>query len=178
MANTIGLLFMLGFLIQDVEALDIIISHGGEGDIELCMESDGYNDPCDDFNLFEWASPFMYTLDVEDPDEGHDFSVCYEFKDSDSGKTCRDFEFTGSDDQRIYFNIPDINPAPEAHEEDFSLQDPPNLPGVPPASELPPVPSSPPPKWFLKFFDNFFRCFTLLAYTTQRQSKGVKRIMV
>ena len=48
---------MLGFLIQHVEALDIIVSHGGKGEIELCMESDGYNNPCDDFNLVEWTRP-------------------------------------------------------------------------------------------------------------------------
>jgi hypothetical protein len=152
-AISLGLTFVLGFLIQHVEALDIIVSHGGKGEIDLCMESDGYDDSCADFNLIEWASPFMYTLDVEDPDEGHDFSVCYEFKDSDFDfdfdfdKTCRDFEFTGSADQRINFNIPDINPASGIPEEDFSLRDPSNLlgPTVPSTSELPPVPSSPPP---------------------------------
>ena len=147
-AITLGLLLLLGFLIQHVEALDIAISHGGTGEIELCVESDGYDDSCDDFSLSEWASPYVYTLDVEDPDEGHDFSVCYEVKDSDSGKTCTDFEFTGSDNQRISFNIPDIGPAPSsAPEEDFSLQNPSNLPDetTSSASELPPVPSSPPP---------------------------------
>lgn len=146
---TLGLLFMLGFLIQHVEALDVAVSHGGTGEIELCIESDGYDDSCDDFSLSEWASPFTYTLDVEDPDEGHDFSACYEVKDSDSDKTCTGYEFTGSDGQQINFNIPEIGPAPSSTpEDDFSLQNPSNLPDAtttPPASELPPVPSSPPP---------------------------------
>ena len=150
MAITLGLFFVSGFLVQYVHALNIVISHGGSGEIELCVESNGYEDPCEDFSLSEWPNPFRYILDVEDPDQGHDFSVCYEVEGSDSdSKTCRGFEFTGSDDQVIDFHIPDIKlPIPDnAPEKDFSLQNPSNLPRttVPTDSELPPVPSSPPP---------------------------------
>ena len=150
MVISLGLFFVSGLLVQYVHAINIVISHGGRGEIELCAESSGYEDQCDDFNLSEWPSPFRYILDVEDPDQGHDFSVCYEVEDSDSdSKTCRDFEFTGSDDQVIDFNIPDtISPTQvNTPEKDFSLQNPSNLPGttVPTDSELPPVPTSPPP---------------------------------
>lgn len=150
MAITLVLFFVSGFLFQYVHALNIITSHGGSGDIELCVESNGYEDQCEDFSLSEWPSPFRYILDVEDPDQGHDFSVCYEVEVSDSdSKTCRDFEFTGSDEQVIDFLIPDIkSPTPaNTPEGDFSLQNPSNLPGAtaPTNPELPPVPSSPPP---------------------------------
>jgi hypothetical protein len=77
--------------------------------------------------------------------EKHGGSIWAE-TDSDS-KTCRDFEFTGSNEQVVDFFIPDIKsstPAPAP--KDFSLQDPSNLPeATVPESEPPPVPSLPPP---------------------------------
>jgi hypothetical protein len=135
-----------------VHALNIIVSHGGSGEIELCVESDGYEDPCDDFNLSEWPDPFRYILDVEDPEAGHDFSVCYEVQDSDSDSdswTCRESEFTGSDEQIIDVYIPDISPTNSSSqpENDFSLQDPSNIPGASavPDPEKPALPSLLPP---------------------------------
>jgi hypothetical protein len=137
--------------VQNVNALNIIISHGGTGEIELCIESDGYEDQCDDFDLSEWANPLPYELDVEDPDEGHDFQVCYEVKDADE-KMCKDFEFTGSEDQSVDILIPDINSLPADNEpvnndDDFSLQNANrnlNSPSNTPARGLPAVPTSPP----------------------------------
>jgi hypothetical protein len=122
-----GLFFIISTvpLAQNVNALDIIISHGGTGEIELCIESDGYEDQCDDFDLSEWPNPLPYVLDVEDPDEGHDFQICYEVKGVDE-KECNDFEFTGSADQSVDVQIPNINSTPDDSEpvnnDDFSLQ--------------------------------------------------------
>lgn len=150
--SVLVLAFVLAFASFNnyVHALNIIVSHGGSGEIELCVESDGYEDPCDDFNLSEWPDPFRYILDVEDPEAGHDFSVCYEVQDSDSdSRTCREFEFTGSDEQTIDVYIPDISPANSSSQlgNDFSLQDPSNIPGASavPDPEHPALPPLPPP---------------------------------
>ena len=79
----------------DVFGLTVLVSHGGSGDFELCVESEGYEDRCDDFILAEYPNPFQYILEVEDPDEGHNFRICYELRDIDA-EDCRNFEFTGS----------------------------------------------------------------------------------
>lgn len=140
--------------------LSIILSHGGKGNIELCVESSGYEDQCDDFDLSVYQNPLRYILDVEDPDQGQDFRVCYEVKETES-EGCRNFEFNGLARQTVNIEIPDIElPATDGgrpiSDEDFSLQDTDgSLSSPQPSSdtpgpatqtvpELPPVPVIPP----------------------------------
>jgi hypothetical protein len=144
------LIFVLAFVSFNIyaQALTILVSHGGSGDLELCVESNGYEDQCDDFNLSEYNNPFEYVLEVEDPDQGHNFQVCYEIRDTNA-KDCRNFEFTGSSQQTVNVEIPSTG-LPVAggntnNIEDFSLQNPIEdsqsptaTPEAPP--ELPPLP--------------------------------------
>jgi hypothetical protein len=125
------------------------VTHGGSGDLELCVESEGYEEQCDDFDLSEYQNPFEYILDVEDPDEGHNFSVCYELRDTEL-EDCRNFEFTGSSQQTVDVEIPSTGLPTEAgntNNNDFSL--PSNGGDSTPSSDtalpdLPPLPALPP----------------------------------
>ena len=144
--------FLLAFISLNhyVQALTIFVSHGGSGDLELCIESQGYEDQCDDFNLFEYPNPFQYILDVEDPDQGHNFQVCYEIMETNV-EDCRNFEFTGSSQQTVNIEIPSAGTSvgdTANNNEDLSLQNPEessSLPSIPEEpSELPPLPPSPP----------------------------------
>jgi hypothetical protein len=131
------------------QALTILVSHGGSGDLELCIESQGYDDQCNNFNLFEYQNPFEYIVDVEDPDQGHNFQICYEIRDTDL-EDCRTFEFTGSSEQTINIDIPSTGLSTgsgTANNEGFSLENteesspPPSPPDpVEVPSELPPLP--------------------------------------
>jgi len=129
-----------------VHGLTVLVSHGGSGDLELCLESKGYEDQCHDFNLSEYANPLQYILDVEDPDEGHNFRICYDLKDTDA-QDCKNFEFTESSQQTVNIDVPSNVPPTEDgganNSEDFSLQ---HSEGdsdttVP---DLPPLPPTPP----------------------------------
>jgi hypothetical protein len=136
---------------QLVQALNIVISHGGAGDLELCFESDGYENQCDDIILSEYQNPFQYILEVEDPDQGHNFQVCYEIRDTDV-EDCRNFEFTGSSQQTVNVEIPSTElptgGGTASNNEDFSLQNtegdsPSSSPDTPEESPgLPPLPPS------------------------------------
>jgi len=139
---------------QFVRALNIIVSHGGTGDMELCVKSDGFENACDDFNLSEYQNPLQYILEGEGPDEGDDFQVCYEIKDTEVDD-CRNFESTGSSQQTVNVEIPSTGlptgGSTASNNVDFSLQNteeqPPSSPSAdtpeePP--ELPPLPSTPP----------------------------------
>lgn len=133
----------------DVYGITVLVTHGGSGDLELCVESEGYEDQCDDYILSEYQNPFQFILDVEDPDKGHNFRVCYELRDTDI-EDCRNFEFTGSSQQTVNVEIPSTGlPTEEsnANNNDFSLQ---NNGGDSPLSsdtappDLPPLPALPP----------------------------------
>lgn len=140
----------------NVHGLIVLVSHGGNGDIELCLDSEGYEDVCSDFNLSEYGSPFRYILDVEDPDEGHNFDICYEVKDTDI-EGCRDFEFTGSSQQTVNIEIPSTRLPTEGadanNNNDFSLGNgegtsiispDTKVPEVLEVPDLPPLPPIPP----------------------------------
>ena len=133
----------------DVYGITILVTHGGSGDLELCAESEGYEEQCDDFDLSEYQNPFEYILDVENPDEGHNFRICYELRDTEI-EDCRNFEFTGSSQQTVDVEIPSTGlPTEEGNtnNNDFSLPSnggdslPSSDTGLP---DLPPLPALPP----------------------------------
>lgn len=105
--------FLFAILPLEALGMTILVAHGGSGDLELCVESKGYEDQCEDFNLSEWPNPFRYILEVDDPDEGHNFSICYKLKDT-SVDACKNFEFSGSSPQIVNIEIPNAGSTPES----------------------------------------------------------------
>ncbi len=43
------------------------VYHPGDGNVALCFKSSDYHDVCEDINLAEYQSPFVFPIEVEDP---------------------------------------------------------------------------------------------------------------
>lgn len=97
---------------EENSELNILVSHPQTGTLEICIDSKGYEDLCDEFDLQEFMNPFTYSVDVEDPEEGKTFEVCHTL-DNDDQKTCEKFRFSGDEDQTITINANSYDLADE-----------------------------------------------------------------
>ena len=87
--------------------LTIWIYHSGSGESKICLDSKGYPEKCEVYNLFDEENPFAIRYEVEDPKMGKEFTVCFEMEKAEEDE-CKTFEFE-EDTQEIDVNLPDFN---------------------------------------------------------------------
>jgi hypothetical protein len=87
--------------------LTIWIHHSEFGESKICLDSKGYPEKCEVYNLFDEESPFVIRYEVEDPKVGKEFTVCYEMEKTDKDD-CKTFEFK-EDTQSIDVHLSGFN---------------------------------------------------------------------
>lgn len=94
-----------GVIAQNVD-LDVNVYHPGTGSIELCYKAENNKDVCDDFNLSQEQNPFLYLIEIEDPDSDNKFEMCYEFRDGNNQDGCKEYGLSGQPVEIVDFVLP------------------------------------------------------------------------
>lgn len=85
--------------------LQVNVYHDGRDSVELCSTYNNEKFDCDDFDLTGEKNPFVYSMNVGIPQEGDDFTICYDIKERDE-IDCDDYELTGKTSDFINLVLP------------------------------------------------------------------------